>query len=107
MGTNYYHRTNICPECGRYDEQHIGKSSAGWSFGFQGTPTIRSYKDWLLLLGIPGSKIFDEYGREISLEDFKANVEAKRNGKKHSAHYPGPDNWIDEEGHSFSGYEFS
>ncbi len=36
MGINYYHRTNICKECGRYDERHIGKSSHGWQFSFHG-----------------------------------------------------------------------
>ena len=105
MGTNYYHRTNICPKCGRFDEQHIGKSSAGWSFSFHGTEAIRSYKEWLVLLEA-GGKIFNEYDEEIPLHKLKALVEAKRGGRNHTREYPG-DNWVDAEGHSFSGYEFS
>ena len=105
MGTNYYHRTNICPECGRYDEQHIGKSSAGWAFTFQSAQGIRSYKGWLKVLE-GGGKIYDEYGREVSLEELKALVEAKKGGRNHAVEYP-RDNWLDEEGYSFSGYEFS
>ena len=105
MGTNYYHRTNTCPRCGRYDEQHIGKSSAGWSFSFHGTETIRSYKGWLKVLE-GGGKIFNEYGDEVTLADFKELVKYKSGGKKHAEEYP-RDNWLDEEGYSFSGYEFS
>ena len=47
MGTNYYARYNICKHCNRFDEIHIGKSSAGWQFSFHATHEIRSYKDWL------------------------------------------------------------
>ena len=36
MGTNFYWRFNLCDHCGRYNEAHVGKRSAGWSFGFQG-----------------------------------------------------------------------
>ena len=105
MGTNYYHRTNTCPRCGRYDEQHIGKSSGGWSFSFQGTDSIRSYSDWLQILEGNG-KIFTEYGEEVTLEDFKELVNYKSGGKNHAKLYP-DDSWLDNEGHSFSSYEFS
>lgn len=30
MGTNYYAIKNLCECCNRSDEEHIGKSSAGW-----------------------------------------------------------------------------
>jgi hypothetical protein len=37
MGTNYYVVENACECCNRYDETlHIGKSSCGWAFTFQG-----------------------------------------------------------------------
>jgi hypothetical protein len=42
MGTNYYWRDAPCNECGRYDEHHVGKSSAGWSFGFRAYPHLLS-----------------------------------------------------------------
>lgn len=105
MGTNFYLRTNVCPNCGRYDEQHIGKSSYGWSFTFQGTSEIRSYKHWLGLL-VGEGKIFDEYGRIWTLGDFKAKVEAKQGGRNHAREYP-QYSWVDEEGHSFSEAAFS
>lgn len=36
MGTNFYYRHASCDSCGRYEETHVGKRSAGWSFGFRG-----------------------------------------------------------------------
>ena len=81
MGTNYYHRTNICEHCDRYDENHIGKSSGGWVFSFHGERNdvewnflgggvIVSLDDWKARL--KGGKIFDEYGDEISVEDVES-----------------------------------
>lgn len=85
MGTNYYWRYNICPHCGRYDEVHIGKSSAGWQFTLHGyrdtdpevelSVKVMSWKDWKELLSREG-KIFNEYGNEVPLADLVANVEA-------------------------------
>ena len=73
MGTNYYHRTNICKCCDRYDEKHIGKNSMGWQFSFQGykddeSPNIESFKHWKKVL--QEGKIFDEYDKEISVNEF-------------------------------------
>ncbi len=111
MGTNYFHRTNICEKCGRHDERHIGKSSMGWVFTFQAygnndiednEPVIMSYKDWLKALEA-GGKIFDEYGEETSLDDFKAMVERKRDSPHNQAlEYPDRFNFVDDEGNSFS-----
>jgi hypothetical protein len=120
MGTNYYHRTNICECCNRYDETHIGKSSGGWTFSFQGfkkayeddeTEEVLSYADWLNRLQ-SGGKIFDEYGDEVSLDEFMALVEMKKGEKRNHTiycrtHHPGLDNWLDADGHSFSAGEFS
>ena len=53
MGTNYYHRTNICPHCNRYDERHIGKSSVGWHFNFRGYDEIKTFEDWKKVLRKP------------------------------------------------------
>lgn len=110
MGTNYYVRYNICKECERYDEIHIGKSSAGWTFTFQAQEdevTIKSYKEWLSFLSKKGVKIFDEYNRKISLQKFKELVEAKRNERNnHAKQYP-EGSFLDEKGNSFSEGEFS
>ena len=107
MGTNYYYRDEKCPTCGRYDERHIGKSSAGWTFNFRGYDDIRSYKDWLAILEKEQVIIYDEYGDTISLEDFKKLVESKRNSfHNHAKEYP-QYSWLDKEGNSFSDNEFS
>lgn len=123
MGTNYYYHLepkNLCKYCGRHDKQkiiHIGKSSAGWTFTFHGTNKIKSYKDWLLLFMTQPGEIFDEYGEEISKENFVKKVESKINAKFNHTTYcrnNPPDQeyaknncWLDPEGHSFSFGKFS
>ena len=125
MSTNYYHRTDICESCKRYKEQHIGKSSAGWEFSFQGynaeehRPAIMSFEDWKRELQADG-KIFDEYGTEISVDDFIKLVEDKKGGtyndKPNLNHYEYlskqtvydmSEEWKDPDGHSFTSSEFS
>ncbi len=122
MGTNYFHRTNICEHCGRYNERHIGKSSAGWQFSFrgyrdeyhEGVPEIRSYSCWLALLENSG-KIFNEYGEAMSLENFKSLVEMKRIEpgnhtlycRVHHPEHAQRDCWIDGANNSFDSCEFS
>ena len=116
MGTNYYHRTNICECCNRYDEKHIGKSSAGWQFSFQGyvndIPRIESFEDWKRELLTEG-KIFDEYSREISFENFVKLVEGKQSQSKNHYDYCKKEgynmdnDWKDKEGYSFTKAEFS
>lgn len=112
MGCNYYFKPNPeprCPTCKRSLEEtesvHIGKSSSGWSFEFHGTKETRSYKDWLKLLEAGGEIVADN--EVVALEHFKALVESKRGGRKHALEYPSEQNWLDDEGNSFSGYEFS
>lgn len=110
MGTNYYHRTNICDCCGRYEERHIGKHSAGWQFSFQAIDedqlVIQSRKDWYNHLINESGKIFDEYGQELTLEELHAIVESSRGGIVHARRYPG-DGFVDEAGWSFTIGEFS
>ena len=125
MGTNYYHRTDICETCKRYKEQHIGLNSAGWEFSFQGylaekhQPTIMSFEDWKRELKADG-KIFDEYGKEIFFKDFVKMVEDKKGGtfndRPNLNHYEYckkqalcnmDKDWKDPEGHSFTFSEFS
>ena len=63
MGTNYYVATNHCECCNRYDEEyHIGKSSLGWAFTFQGYPAdqLTGWKHWKQFL--KDQQIRDEQG---------------------------------------------
>lgn len=126
MGTNFYHRYNICSECERYDERHIGKRSMGWQFSFkawatydkdgESQPLIASWEDWKnVLTGVKG-KIFDEYGHEIEVSEFIEMVEKTRGGKNHydylrdSSQYGAAyltDMWKDAEGWDFSSMGFS
>ena len=72
MGTNYYLERNVCPECGKADESwHIGKSSAGWCFALHIMPDrdIHDLPDWLNEFEDTGTRIIDEYGREVSAKD--------------------------------------
>ncbi len=113
MGTNYYHRKDdVCPTCGREDEDvHIGKSSGGWTFSFHGTDDIRSWEQWRAALAY--GRIEDEYGRALTLPEFEELVAAKLGGLRHydemEREYPNSmwGEWLDPEGHSFSGGEFS
>lgn len=124
MGTNYYHRTNICKCCNRYDKQHIGKSSGGWEFSFQGykdeenQPKIASFEDWKREFQADG-KIFDEYGKEYSFDEFVKMVETKKGGTfndrpnlnqydycKEKGCITSRD-WKDDDGHAFTSAEFS
>jgi hypothetical protein len=129
MGTNYYHRTNICNHCNRYEEKHIGKSSAGWQFSFQGykedISRIMSFEDWKRELQTKGviGVICNEYGEEISFEDFVKMVEDKQTGKfnnkpnrnrydyclenRNVYGYDMSREWKDKEGYSFTFAEFS
>lgn len=90
---------------------HIGKSSCGWKFLFQGYNNIifvDSLKDWKVRVE-KGGKIFDEYGEEYSLEKFLEIVERKKNYKSHldEPDMINEDMWIDNEGNEFYGREFS
>jgi hypothetical protein len=106
MGTNYYLRTNECEHCGRFDELHIGKSSAGWTFSFQALPGIQSWQDWALKIQ-EGGRIFNEYEGKIDFTDFEKLVHSKRQElHNHAREYP-DGSFLDDEGNSFSTNEFS
>jgi hypothetical protein len=105
MGTNYYHRRDVCPTCQRAAEEvHIGKSSMGWTFSFSGTAGYRTWEEWRDVLR-SGGEIRDEYGDAVTLAHLERLVEEKRGGKNHAATYG--DGWVDPDGHSFSSREFS
>jgi hypothetical protein len=108
MGTNYYAREHICKCCGKADkETHIGKASFGWTFSFQATDEIRSYKEWLLFLQSDDIKIFNEYGEEVSLIQFMEIVECHKSANyNHTKEYP-EGSFLDEDGNSFTKGDFS
>jgi hypothetical protein len=78
MGTNYYLDIDVCSKCGRPSERlHIGKSSAGWRFLFQFIEDkARTPLEWQSL--IHNNRIMDEYGDEMSEQEFWRMVEAKQ-----------------------------
>ena len=122
MGTNYYQRTDICKCCNRFKERHIGKSSMGWQFNFQGfdegygMPIIRSFEDWKRELKADG-KIFDECGQELSFNEFVEFVESKQiepnnhydecSKECEKRGYNMDNDWKDDEGYAFTSSEFS
>lgn len=126
MGTNYYVAKNLCECCNRYDEEyHIGKSSFGWAFSFQGYREERlvSWKAWKEFL--KNKTIKDEYGDTMSYEDFVEMVEGYKspnyvheNGRKNLQHneqgksdkrpWFNPEyDWDDDDGYAFCSREFS
>lgn len=94
MGTNYYVRIDVpcCETCNRPldeldEELHIGKSSMGWVFALHVIPESRldTWNDWKIFL--KDKKIFDEYGKEIPLEQL-TSVVTKREGREKNWNEP-------------------
>jgi len=122
MGTNYYYYMNVCKECKKPEHvMHIGKSSAGWTFGFRGyekyeaedygiKAVINSAKKWKYVFAEYAGHIEDEYGREISREDFWDLVKKKKNAElnhtKECGDYGNKD-ILDGDGNAFGFCEFS
>ena len=125
MGTNYYVAKNMCECCDRYDsEYHIGKSSYGWSFSFQGYTwnKLTSWKEWKEFLKT--EIIVDEYGKRIDydwfvnmIETYKSpsfvqagrkNLQHNEQGKTGTHPWFNPEyDWDDEDGYAFCSREFS
>lgn len=108
MGTNYYAiEKSYKPN---RQELHIGKSSAGWKFCFQGylyeddyCPHIQSIKDWKEYIKNNNMLIFDEYNERISSKDFWNMVEKKQEEKN-------PEDFkydVNVEGYRFNFRDFS
>ena len=107
MGTNYYARYGTCSECGRGEEEHIGKSSVGWTFSFHAPFGVKSWKDWQEYLQREGVTIANEYNDILSFDEFRSVVEDRGEGlSNHSIEYP-DGNFLDDEGYSFSNCAFS
>lgn len=110
MGTNYYLTEQTCACCGRQEHQHIGKSSAGWTFSLSGASGLRSWHEWKDKLTTSTGEINDEYGNNITPYELITLVEQsqQRPGAiNHAREYPGGLNYLDPDGYSFSDTEFS
>jgi len=126
MGTNYYVAKNKCDCCNRYDEEyHIGKSSWGWAFTFQGYKydNLTSWKLWKEFL--KNQIIMDEYGEFVDYDwlvsfienekspnhvrdDGHKNLQHNEEGKKDKRPWFNPEyDWDDEDGYAFTSKEFS
>ena len=77
MSTNYYARYNICECCGRYDEMHIGSTYRA----LQTQTGIRTWEQWCNFLRKPNIKVFDEYGRELEVNEFIQGWTPRPNGE--------------------------
>lgn len=128
MGTNFYWRHNACSCCGRYDERHICKSMVSFAgyFGLDeygmpsaNSPEITAWQDWKKRL-LSGGEIWTEYGGRWGTAEFIDHVEAtspeaRRRQYEWMVRNHGPDrigvepckDWLDPEGFSFYGGEFS
>ena len=79
MGTNYYMTSRSAPQP-RAEAIHVGKSSCGWCFALHVMPEmgLTSWDDWLAVLSLPGSLVFDEYGVEVTLHKLVQVVMGRR-----------------------------
>ena len=115
MGTNFYVikqlpnsiKGKICEliETDRYDEAkklfddnyekiHIGKSSFGWKFIFDYNHfkyydlNRKSINDFLCRNDV---KLYDEYGEQVSIDDFWRLVDSKKDGYDNLSYYKDSD----------------
>lgn len=104
MGTNYYMEPQApCETCKRpFEQKHIGKSSAGWCFGLHVYPEdgINDLADWIREWSKSGSRIVDEYGKAVTLDEMEQRV-TKRSGRSPDAAFysenhavPGPNGLV-------------
>lgn len=83
MGTNYYwiEPESVCEHCGRGNgsEYHIGKSSAGWCFNLRIHPEhgITELGDWLERWDQKGSRIRNEYGDDVTINEMMHTILAR------------------------------
>lgn len=86
MGTNYYAQGKVeCEQCGSKhtcrEAIHLGKSSMGWKFTFawnggQYYKSVPEMQEWLKT-----KTCWDEYGKQITVEEFWQMVEAKKDAE--------------------------
>lgn len=110
MGTNYYAKRNTCATCGRGgDPWHIGKSSFGWRFHWNGyghdDDHPRTVDEWWAYLEANPDCIINEYQDAVTLAEFKAWVDARKGNAFSCDGYTGT---LDDDGNYIStGYAFS
>lgn len=104
MDRLYYHVTNKCHCCNRYDQTLIGGESHAWKFSFHATDTIRSFADWKQALEKDGY-VIDEDGTYYSATQFIAIVEATKDRKLTHAIYD--HTFVDSEGWDFTESNFA
>lgn len=137
MGTNYYWRDRPCEHCGRHDEIHVGKSSAGWSLVFRAWPhrlddpehpewghdpsspfglPVVSRADWRTVFTLRSGELWDEYGRKVdyplawldALKPPTGEQRGREDGNRGPMARPDPEReWRDSEGFRFYAGEFS
>lgn len=81
MGTNYYCDSSPCPYCGHKKPRlHVGKSSGGWPFLFHSIPeeSLLGLQGWCDFVVLYSGALVDEYGKKISVEEFRNLVISKR-----------------------------
>lgn len=115
MGTNYYLKKIDFPEEDHFHwlygsddwftpKIHVGKSSVGWQFLFNGSQ-VKTYKEWKeVILSAPeeGYKLVDEYEESIEPEEFFQLVEEKQKTRPRKEDYV---DFVDDEGYRFlTGY---
>jgi len=103
MGTNYYTKIKECKHCGRFEEIHLGKSSAGWKFCFNlnGGKYYKNYEE--LKEFLQDKVIKDEYGKVVSFETFIKLIKNKQSEKNDQNDYGA----INISGYIFYDCEFS
>jgi hypothetical protein len=104
MGTNYYWqpKQELCECCkrpleGQPESLHIGKSSGGWDFSMRIYPElgINNISDWVGKWLEPGSKIYNEYEDEETLEDMLRCVMLRKRGRPIEDKPYGYDSWAE------------
>jgi len=108
MGTNYYINQEKCSHCGHEPKRiHLGKSSFGWQFSFQynGGKYYKNVDE--MTVWLRDKTIIDEYGQEITQDDFWKMVQSKQGEKlSHAKEHPSDVDFVID-GFSFSDCEFS
>lgn len=100
MGTNYYLRYNYCPNCGRYEEKHLGKSSGGWRFLFQINEEVHNFEEFKTF--ITKGEIYDSYEKPCTAEELLKLIDDKQKDVKNKIT---PDS-INIDGYTFVDYDF-
>lgn len=105
MGTNYYAVKKKPRIIKVYDKIHLGKSSIGWRFAFQGQPEYyKNYKEFEnFILNNKEFDIIDEYGHKIEPKELLELIAEKQKENN-------PDDFTYDEnidGYRFSDEEFS